>query len=303
MRRTEQLIERARELSGNTRYDSDSGATQTLFVQNLKTAQASLVRSIINSKCKFFMTSSTTAIVNGQEAYSYPSDIYLRSLDTLEWAQDNINYIRVEKTIVKERMSYDVAGYPFGYIPRYSDILLNPPITNGTLRFNYNKRINAPEKRSGKITAVTASSGSISAITVNTSEASFDATYINQDNTLCVVDKYGVQKALNIDYTSVSSSTGVFTLSSQTLSGSVAVGDYVTVGANTCNKPELDDACEDYLITFMEYLAKYGDASKWSRECKENLKEITGELINNFNLLSDDITSIPITNIDYISMW
>lgn len=304
MRRVEQLISIARELSQNQNYDANSGVSQNVFVQYLKSGQATMLRNFVLAKSKALLNSSITAVVNGQAEYSYPTDIYLQNIDTLEWSSNQVEWTPVEKCITKERVSAN-SSFPFGYIPTEDGIILSPPLSSGYLRFNYIRQAKTPEKRAGIISAVTLAGGQITALTVNVSESSFDGSYINQDYYLSVVDKYGAVKMANVPYTSVNTGTGAFTLSAYTYAAgeSAAVGDYIIIGQNVTNKPEFKEMTEDYLIQYMVYSAKFGDASKWSDEANKHMIRLLGEVIEAYAQPDADRSSIPIINTDYMSMY
>lgn len=302
MRRLELLIEEARDLSQNSKYDADSGISQNVFVRFFKNAQDVIVREIINSKSKYLLNEKIYSTVGSQEVYAYPADIYLQAIDTLEYSENGSDYVPLQKVYSKDRNSAD-NGYGFGYATREDGFYLSPPVSSGGyLRLNYIRNLNSPQKRCGIISARTMSGSDLTALTVNAGESSFDATLINKENYLCVVNKKGVQVAKTIEYTSVDSGTGVFTLSSHTLDSdeSVSVGDYICVGERACNKPELPDICESFLILHSVYEAKYGDSSQWTDKAREVMGSHLAQLISSFSRNNDDISEVPITNFDYL---
>lgn len=300
MQRLEQLITMARKLSGNSRYDDDSGVPQDVFVQHFNDAQDALTKNVVNLKTKFFKKTLEVPVVPGQAVYPWPSDCYIRALETLQWSntRSGVYYQNLQKLVTKEKVT-NQTGYPFGYIPENAGIEVVPPINNGTLYLTYEKVIPRLQKRAGTVTAVTTTLGQITALTVATT-APYDEAQINDDYYLCVVDKFGVVKAKNILYTSVSG--GVFTLSPFTLGAgeSVSVGDSILVGDNTCNVPEWPNICESYLRKYVVYQAKYGDSSKWSQEAKQDMIAEFDLLSTSFAMLSEDITDIPMTSLDYV---
>jgi len=77
MRRVELLIDIARKLSQNTRYDSSSGVPQDIFVQFFNNAQDTLTMEVQNLKTKYFKEELIVNVVAGQEVYSYPPDCYM----------------------------------------------------------------------------------------------------------------------------------------------------------------------------------------------------------------------------------
>lgn len=309
MKRLESLIRIARELSQNTRYDSTSGLSQVVFNRFFKNAQDNLYKGIQNTKSKFYLKEVTESVVASQQEYDYPFDIYLRAIDTIEWSQytsitNENTWIVLDKAIEKERLSNN-NGWPFSYIVKEDYYLLNPPLESGSLRINYIRKLPEIEKRSGRVSAVTMSGQTLSALTIDPAEESFDPSYLNTENYICIVDMYGRLKARGITYTSVNSTTGVFTLSSQTVvdSGTIAIGDYVCVGEYSVNLPEMADICESYLIKHAVYEAKYGDSSNWTSAAIRDMDVCLKGIIDSYARLSDDITQVPITNVDYLEIW
>lgn len=302
MKRVEQLIDMARKLSGNTSYDENSGVPQSVFVQYLNNAQDSLTKEVVNLKTKYLLKQKEVPVVSGQEKYDYPDDIYMQHIDTIQWLDkaQGTYFQNLYKSYTKEKVT-TTASYPFGYIPQNDGIHLNPPITSGTLMVSYIKRFPKLQKKSGLVMARTLNnSNQITAIVLDVSDATYDENEINDDYFLCVVDKYGKQKAVNVEYESVSN--GVFTMSAHSLSTgeSISVGDYICVGKNTVNIPLWDDVCESYLLKHMVYDAKYSDSSQWSQEAKDDMRASFAQLAGSFASLSDDVSDIPLTDLSYI---
>lgn len=307
MKRLELIISRVRELSQNTRYDSDSGLSQGIMVQYIQNAQDALVKAISISKCKYLLkTTDPVTVVNGQEEYDYPSDLFMRNIDTVEWAlsPQDIGWIPLYKCISKDRFSTQ-SGYPFGYILQEASLIITPPLSSGYLRYTYSRQPRNLQIRMGQLSAVTVGGGNVTALTINPAEASFDPTSLNLEQVLCVVSATGTIKAAGIPFTSVNTTTGVFTISSHALASgeAVAAGDYVCAGEYVVNKPEWPDIVESFLIKHGVYEAKYGDSSQWTTAAKEDVSASVGSLVQSFALMSDDITEIPITNSDLLQIW
>lgn len=301
MKRVEQIIEMARKLSRNQRYDSNSGVQQDVFVQYLNNAQDALIKEISNSKSKYFKKQIVTDIVPNQEKYDYPDDLMSQMIDTIQWT-DSISgtyWQTLYKSYTKEKITLQ-PGYPFSYVLYHDGFYLNPPIQRGKLWISYETTVKKAQKRSGKITSLTLVGDVLSALSLDTTDSFYDANEINGDYFLCVVDKYGNLKASNIEYGSISA--GVFTMSPFTLTAgeTLAVGDYILVGKNTCNIPQFPDICESFLIKYMVYDAKYSDASQWSSEAKQDMADSFKSLSYIFANSSDDVTQVAITNLDQI---
>lgn len=309
MKRVELLINEVRELTGNQRYDANTGVSQYLMVRSLKNAQNQLYKQIVNAKTKILTKEFETDCVDQQELYSYPDDLYLQNIETMQWSllpnTSGIDYINLNQGYTKDRLTSQ-NGYPFSYVLRGDGFLLVPPVANGRLRITYTKRVPDLEKRSGRITSVTVVNDQITAMTLDAAEESFDPTYLNQLQSLSVVDNYGNSKALNIEFTSVNIATGVVTFPTpQTLrdGDSVANGDYVTGGNWTYNKSELPDVCEPYLIKHSTYEIRYGDASNWTKQAVDDMAMELQTVMDSFKNPQHDITEIIISNSDYLDLW
>jgi len=291
-------------LSQNTRYDADAGLPQDIFVQFFNNAQDSLLKEVINSKSKFFKKTTTIPVVSGQEIYSYPDDMFVQHIDTLQWSQVAFRqtyYTTLFRSYVKERVTSQI-GYAFSYVPYEDGFHLNPPLGNGQLILAYTRKPDRLGKRAGKITSFTNTLGILSALSVNSSEVSYDETEINNQNYLCIVSRDGTIKARNISYDSCSA--GIFSLSPFTLDATdtLAVGDYIVIGKNVANISSFPDICESYLLKHAVYEAKYGDSSQWNQEAKVDMAMNLSQLIASFASMSDDVIEIPITNTDYLSL-
>lgn len=301
MRTTEQLIIMARKLSRNERYDSNSGVPQDVFVQYLNNAQDTLIKEITNLKTKFFKKQLVIDVVANQEKYSYPDDCIVQHIETIQWT-DTISgtyWQTLYKSYTKEKITLQ-PGYPFAYIPYNDGFYLNPPIVRGKLWIAYETTVPKAQKRAGLIQSVTINSGVLQAMTLNTTDATYDENEINSDFYMCIVDKYGAVKARNIPYNSITG--GVFNINNYTLAStdSISVGDYILVGKNTCNVPEFPDICESFILKHMVYDAKYSDGSTWSQEAKDDMMRSFALLSGVFATNSDDITQVPIVNLDFI---
>ena len=298
MRYLEVLIDEARALSGNTRYDSDSGVSQRLFRQYFQNAQDFLVMEIINSKSKYQMAKETVTIVSGQSEYDYPSDIILQGIDSIQYSTDGVNWGRpLVKNISGDRRRVS-SGSAYGYTLNRDNYELTPPIATGYLLLSYNRRPKRLEKRSAKVVSTTGTP--ITSITIDTSYSQHDPTYIDLFDSVTIVGKNGVVKVANMPITAASGST--ITVDSYTLANgeAVAAGDYVLAGGDAVNIPEFDDIAESFLILHVNYQAKFGDASKWTSEAKEAVGGHAAKLVQMFNTVSEDIVQVPIINADYL---
>lgn len=307
MRRVELLIDEVRAMTGNARSDDDSGVSQYQMVRVFKNAQDALYKHISNAKTRILLKEHILPVVASQELYSYPFDLYLQNIETVQWGLNpgtsGIDYINLSAGITKDRQSSET-GYPFSYILRGDGYLLNPPLSNGTLRLTYQRKLPQIEKRSGQISSVTLSGLSLTAMTLNNAEASFDQEYLNQVQTLCVVGKYGELKARGIEIDSVASN-GVVTLSAQTLpeGSTISNGDYVVAGLYSCNASELPEICESHLLKHAIYETRYGDYSNWTKAAMDDLNMSLQTILDSFAIPTADVIEVPITNTDYLAIF
>ena len=307
MKRVELLINEVRELTGDQRSDASTGPSQYVMVRALKNAQIELYKLIANCKEKTFSKEKIIPVVPNAERYDYPDDMFLQNVVNLQWRNNpggNVDFINLYQLDSRDRVT-TLNGYPFGYMRRGDGILTIPPLATGSLRLTYIKRIPDLEKRSGKISSVTVSNGSVTAMTLDASESSFDAKYINDLQAICIVDRYGKSKALNLEIMSVDPGTGVITFPTpQSLGdGSVSVGDYVTAGFWTYNLSEMPDVCENYFIKYATYQIRYGDASNWTKEAVNDLAMTAESAVESFKDPQHDITEVLITNTDYMDLF
>lgn len=299
MKRVEPLIDLVRQITGNTRYDSNSGISQSVMALYLNNAQDELMKAMVDSKTKFLQKEAVVSVVNGQQEYNYPSDIYLQNIDTMQWTQDNISFVNMTRGYTKYRFNNQNA-YAFGYYTKNSGYVLTPPLTTGSLYINYMRKLPRMAVRSGTISAVTIAGGNLTALSVSTS-GFYNAAEIASDNFLCVVDYLGNIKLAGVQYSAESG--GVFTIVSTAITGSnPAVGDYIVIGKYATNIPELPDICEGFLLKYAEYNVKYGDASRWSTEIAKDMMLTASSLVESISSNNQDTNEILITNYDYLNL-
>lgn len=311
MKRVELLIDEVRALTGNQRYvdsaTTPSGVSQNVMVRSLKAAQAALYQAIEGTKKAVLEREIIVPIVPNQEFYSLPRDIYLQNINTMQWTYNGSDYnqgwIDLWAAIPKDRQ-FNQPGYPMAYMLQGDRFAMVPPVSTGTLRLTYTHRIPDLEKRSGQISDVTIVNGVVTAITLDPQESSFDSSYLNKLQSLCVCGKYGEVKTLNVLFDDVDEFTGFVDMLPFALSDgeTIVVGDYVTAGNWTGNVSTLPDNCENYLIKHSTYLIRYENASNWTAEAKSDLAMTLQSVLESFRAPTTDIIEIPITCCDYLDL-
>lgn len=302
MKRVEPLIAEVRELTNNTRYDSNSGISQAVMARYLQNGQDEIVKAMVNAKTKLLQKEADPiTVVAGQQVYPYPDDIFLQNIETMQWTQDNISFVNMEEGYTKYRFNNRNA-YAFGYYTKESGFVMTPPLTNGFIYLNYMRKLPRMAIRSGTISALTVGGGNLTALSVSTTGGTFyNPDQIASDNFLTIVDYLGNIKLKGVGY--ISESSGVFNIVSTAVgTANLAIGDYIVIGDYACNKSELPDICEGFLIKYAEYQVKYGDASKWSQTVKDDVALALSTLLDAINTKGSDTNQILVTNYDYLNL-
>lgn len=298
MRYLEQLIDEARSLSGNQRYDADSGVSQRTFRQFFQNAQDFIVREVVLSKCKYFQESESVTVVPSQELYDYPDNCYLQGIDTIQWSSDGRDWgTPLVKNIAKDKMSTQ-SGHAYGYLLSRRGYKLSPPLSSGYLLVTSNIEPKRIEKRSGKVVSTTGTP--ITSITLDGNYAGHDPTYLNQFRSITVFGADGSIKVASVPITAASGTT--VTVTSYTLGSgeTISAGDFVLAEGGTTNIPDLDKTFESFLILHSVYQAKYGDSSQWSKATKEDVADHARQIIGVLGSMSEDVTQVPILNTDFM---
>lgn len=310
MQRLELLIKRSRAESLNKEYSTVVGIPQEDFVSWANEAQDRLFSEAIKQHPKYFMAEKIIDVVSGQEAYDLPEHIYLSHIENVEYSIDGtaLNYYRLDQAKMPERISYPV-GNPGYYIRRGKQILLVPAPQNGgsaKIRVNYVKEVPRLDVRRAKISAVTASSTAVTALTLLAADlASLDpGGEMANHNYLSVVDRNGDIKMAGLEYDSINTGTGVVTITGSSFtfeSGeTISTSDYVVIGNYACNKPDLPNTAERYIVEWMTYRATFRDGSQRSKEQKTLCDEILADTVQSFADIDHDVSHVTIINTDYL---
>jgi len=301
------LISDVREQTENEDFSDNIGISDAEFLRYLNEAQQRIQARIYAQHSHVFTTEDIQSIVANQEAYNLPSDAFTgNSVSLVEYknSADVDDYRPLEQASYRTRNSAD--GEPLYYSRKNGQILLRPvPSSSGnrTLRISYPKAVRRLDKRRGSIASFTDSGTQITALTLEVSTDSVDSTAVAKDNFLCIVGRSGVIKMKNIEYDSISGTTGVVTLTSNHTyeSGeSVAVGDYIVVGKDTSTHSELPDHVERYLMAYCAWKILKRDSSADYSEQETELGQMESEIVATFADISDDLHQIPEINEDEI---
>jgi hypothetical protein len=141
--------------------------------------------------------------------------------------------------------------------------------------------------RQAKVSAVTPGVS----LSLNTTPTSL----YEMDDHCSAVDAQGDQVVGDIYFTNTSGST----LTTTNTTG-VTTSHYITAGANSCNKSQLPDACEPYLLDYVRQRIytrnNYNDAEKQIFFTEQQKADI----ISIFSKNKKDDDRIPVVDIDFL---
>lgn len=227
---------------------------------------------------------------NSTGIYDLPADCYaINAISMVEGkfntTSNNSGYSRI-KPISESEFSY-----LFGYIARNNQIHIsgqNDVAQLSTIRITYFKNLPDLDVRQGLISGVVANTS----ITMSTAPTDL---YI-QDDHCSTVDAQGDQVVNDIYFTNTSGA-----VLSVTDTTDVVAGQYIVAGKNSCNKSQLPEACETYLLDYVRQRIytrnNYDDANKQMFFTEQQRADI----IAIFSKNKKDDDTIPVTDVEFLS--
>jgi len=304
MRRIDYLITDVRLQTENEDFSDTVGISDTEFLRFINEGQDRLQARIAQQHNSIFLSESTYNIVGSQESYTLPSDIFLGNRVTqvdYSPSSDTTKYMPLAPATLRTRNSG--TGTPASYIRQSGTILVNPVSSSSTglLRVTYHKKLAKLDIRRGSILTFTDSGTQVTALSLDVTTDSVDTTATDKDNFLCIVGRDGTIKMKNIEYDSISGTTGVVTLTAShtyETGETLAIGDYIVVGKDTTTHSELPDHVERYLIAYASWKILKRDSSVDYTEQESELSNMEQEIVETYADISDDIYQIPEVNDD-----
>ncbi len=288
MRRLEYLITEVRNSTDNK---DTNGITTPELVSYFNAGQRYIETLIFkNNPYADLFKAQDEQSGNSSGIFDIPSDCYsINSISLVEGrfggdTANNNGYTRI-KPISEAEFSY-----MFGYIIRNGQILisgLNSVQQLNSLRITYFKKLKSLDVRQAKVLSV--SSG------VSITMATTPTDLYTMSDAVSTVDVYGDQVVAGIYYTNTSGAT----LTTTTTTG-VNSTQYVVSGADACNRSELPDSCESYLLDYVRQRIytrnNYEDANKQMYFTEQQKAEV----IAIFSKNKKDEDSIPITDTEFL---
>lgn len=288
MRRLEFLISEVRQSTDNRDVN---GIPTSEIVGYFNAAQRTISNIIFKANPYADMFKGVYEVsANTNGVYDLPSDIYsINAISMVEGrfnqTSNNDGYTRI-RPIAESELSY-----MFGYLVRNNQVIISGQNNIAqllTIRITYFKSLKTLGIRQAQVNAVTPGvSIGLDAAPLNLYEV---------DDHCSTVNSLGDQVVDGIYFTNTSGTTLLTTNTSD-----VVVGQYVVAGANSCNRSELPDSCEPYLLDYVRQRIytrnNYEDAGKQLYFTTETQAEIVS--IFSKNKKDDDI--VPITDLTFLT--
>lgn len=290
MRSFDTLIYLARIRTKNTDYSDDNGIPQELFVEVGNEAQEHLQTAISNINSQLFIESEDVTIVAGQEAYEVTDRVFLGGkIIKVDYSSSgyDIDLYPLRRMNALDRRG--TRGVPRGYLVQNNKILLNciPDGAYGKIRITYIRQLDRIEISRGTVNG-TPSGSTIATTGMDTTSLPVSASNVTH---ICVSNKYGEVLLRNAEVASWLSPnfTLVGSVASYLVGGAVAAdlaGGHITFGKYTTTFSKLPDACERYLLLYMQKRILTADESQTSLEEDQDLKLMESEIVKS---LSDEV--------------
>lgn len=305
MRNVELLIAASRRSTGNTDFSENAGVADEEFLQALNDAQEE-IHAIINSMFPtILMAEKVVQVSINQESYPIPDDCYMGTrIDHVEYSPSGLaqDYWVIRKGSARERINGQ-SGNPSYYIRQGSNLILQPPPQQGgTIRLTYQKTIPVLDKRRATVSSVTLAGDTIASLVLDTT-VELDATALEEQNFISIVDKNGVVKMRAIPIDSINSGNGQVNVSAGFTFQSgetIAPGDYAVRGKYSSTMSQLPDLCEKYLLEYCNMRIFVRDSSVDQADVAGLMQKLEATLRAAFAEPENDPDGIPIITAQYL---
>lgn len=306
MKKVDKLIDQVRRQTENENEDSIVDAE---ILQYLNDAHERLHSTITARHPRVFVKEKEYDLVAGASEYELPSDAFIgNKVLNVEYSHTgNVDdYYPLEPITLKERTNYE--GYPVNYVRRTGKIILDPipSSSTGKIRVNYVQRAIHMDLRRGEVDIVTldTTNRQITSLVLSTSSnVIIDSAAVEDAEYICVVNRRGELKMLNIPVDNIDTSTGVVTVSSgfnYVQGETISSGDYIVVGEDSSTHSQLPRTCERYLLAYAAWKLLKRDSSADFAEQQQELLAMEDDIVNSFSDVDEDYARIPVlSSFDY----
>jgi len=306
MRRIDLLITQAREETGNRFFTDETGIQDSEFLRWANSAQTRIQSLIQSSHPQILQKESLIAGVSGQEKYAIPQNTFLSSrVQMVEYSRtgETRNFYTLKAGSLHERVN-GLSGSPVFYIRFSNYFLVQPaPSSAGVLRVITQGAL--PRLDIGRATVssvvLDSTTKTVSSLILDTT-TSIDATNIQNERYITIVDRDGIIKMAAIPVTEVNATTGVVTIFPGFIfkeGESITAGEFVTLGVYSSTNTDLPDVCERYIVDFMIWKLEKRDSSGASPEISQELRDQEDDIITSFGMPDDDVSYVTILDPQY----
>jgi len=308
-RRVDYLITDVRSSTENQDFSDNIGIGDDEFLRYINDAQFRIQSLITQQHPNIFLTESIIDVVNNQESYTLPTDIYMgNKVVQLEYSITGgaDDYYPLRADVLRNRTSAG-KGSPDFYIRKGGKFLVHPVPTSGTFRITYVHRLPRLDIMRGEVSAVVLDNvtKTITSLAFNVSTSTVDTTELGKSLRLSIVDTEGNVQMKNIKFDTINASTGDVTINSSfTFSEGevISVGDKAVGGQNSSTHSQLDEMVERYLIAYATMKILERDSSSDIQVQSSILGQMERDIVAAYAELDDDINEIP-DILDSESQW
>ncbi|TXH58373.1 MAG: hypothetical protein E6Q97_02295 [Desulfurellales bacterium] len=300
------LISQAREETGETDYSESgteiNGVPQSVPLQAAREGVIHCQNVLYLADPKIFDVIGYIDGVQSQLEYDLPANAFLgAAIASAEYSQSGADnsYQRLSFTDYSYRSGG--TGTPSRFIS-YGDgkFLVDPPCSTagGKFRIVYGATLDVPALRCGKIEARTLNGGgTLYETVVLENDSNLNEVDLAANEYFCVNDKDGVVKYYNVDYTAYDSGTKTLTLGSSVAvtGGTIAVGDYITIGRYSTSHIKLHAVAEPIILAFMRRRFYLGKSSADVQGEEDNIAAFTKEAVSVYRRRVRTAKKIPFT--------
>jgi hypothetical protein len=287
MRRLEYLITQVRNSTDNKDVNGISNAEIVGYFNDAQRYITTLIFKNNPYADLFKVQIEVPAVSSGE--YVLPDDCYATNAISMVEARfadtsNNKGYSRI-KPISESEFSYI-----FGYITRNNRVLIsgqNDVAQLQNVRITYFKQLPTLDIRQAKVQNVT--SGVSILLSATPTEL------YSMDDHCSAVDSQGDQQVADIYFTNTSGST-LITADTTGVTNSM----YITAGKNSCNKSQLPDACETYLLDYVKQRIYTRNNYEDSQKQVYFTAQQQSELLSLFSKNKKDDDTIPVTDVEFL---
>lgn len=282
---------------------SEAGISDEDFLEYANFAQSRLQAAILRAypHSTVFDDEYTQSVTSGTKSYPVSSGdaLYGNKCRYCEYSDSgrSDDYWALRYSDIRELGAG--AGSPTTYALRNGNVILGDiPNRSGYLRTVFPRRLDSLDLRRGRVETKTDNGTYFTQITL-ADDSDLDADALTAAEYLCVNDKRGVVTYYSLPVYSYDSASRIVTLDSSSAlltAGTIAVGDYVTVGKFSTTHSKLEDPAEKYLLSYMSWKIFKRDSSTDAVEENSELASMEEEIVAVYGSASLDAQNIIISD-------